>query len=117
MDIKYLLYINVHSLRNFYASNCYLGGWRGWRIGYKVFLVYKYIFIVKILYTKLLCLLLFFFMLGDWRIGYKVFVVYICIFIEKLIYTQLLFVFCFCFCCLVLFFILFLIFFGRRGGR
>ena len=120
IDIKYLLYINVHSQRNFNTPCYYWGGWRGCRIGYKVFLVYKYICIVKILYTKLLFFLLLLILLcwGEvleyWSIGYQVFVVYNCIFIEKYIYTQILFVFCVCFCCLVSFFH-FVFGFFRRG--
>ena len=76
---------------------------RGWRIGNKVFVVYKCALIEKLLCTQLLfgfCLC-FLRLLGwgwsDCRIGYKLSVVYKCIFIEKLLCTQLLFVFCFCF--------------------
>ena len=70
-------------------------GWGCWRIGYKVFVINKYIFLEKLIYTQILfvCVLLVF-MWGGWTIGYKVFVVYRYVFIEKLLCTELLFDFC-----------------------
>jgi len=75
-----------------------------WTTGYKVFVVYRYVFIETLLCTELLFDFCVFFRGGGgggYRIGYIVLVVYKCIFIENLLYTQLLFVFC---SCIVLFF-------------
>ena len=72
--------------------------WGGWTIGYKVFVVYRYVFIEKLLCTELLFDFCLFFRGGGgggYRIGYIVLVVYKCIFIEKLLCTQLLFGFSF----------------------
>ena len=99
LDIKYLLYINVYSLRNFYAPKHYLF----------VFIVCFFDF----LFGCLILLRVFFWGGGGWRTRYKVFVVYICILcivLENFLCTQPLFVFCFCFL------LLFLLFWGGLGG-
>jgi hypothetical protein len=78
LEIKYLFYINIYLLRNFYTPN------------YFYFIYYNYYFAGGLWV--------------DCRFRYTVFVLCKCILIGKLLYNQPLFVFVFLFCFVLGFF-------------